>query len=117
MRSRVARRNRLGSSPRTLTSPAVGSRAPVIIRIVVVLPAPEGPTMPRIAPAGTSMSMSKTPAPSPKSRVAPRRTTSDRGDAAGFGADEATTGGCGGTPAGAGDGSLRGGLGGGPGDG
>src|SRR4051794_12106044 len=76
MRSRVGRRNRLGSSPRTCTSPPDGSSAPVIMRIVVVLPAPDGPTIPRIVPAGTVRSTSNTPTPSPKSRVAPRSTTS-----------------------------------------
>src|SRR5690349_10364624 len=45
------------------------------MRMVVVLPAPEGPTIPRIVPDGTARSRSNTPTPSPKSRVAPRRTT------------------------------------------
>src|SRR5215203_1153284 len=70
------RRKRRGSSPSTSTSPSSGSRAPVIIRIVVVLPAPDGPTMPRIVPAGTERSIPNTPAPSPKSRVAWLSTTS-----------------------------------------
>src|SRR5690349_12526221 len=45
------------------------------MRMVVVLPAPEGPTIPRIVPDGTARSRSNTPTPSPKSRVAPRSTT------------------------------------------
>jgi hypothetical protein len=39
--------------PASVTRPAVGGRKPVIIRIVVVFPAPFGPRKPRISPSAT----------------------------------------------------------------
>src|SRR5689334_1639129 len=41
------------SNPPTLTFPPVGGMKPVIIRIVVDLPAPFGPRKPRISPRST----------------------------------------------------------------
>ena len=41
------------SKPATLAVPEVGGKTPVIIRMVVVLPAPFGPRNPRISPFST----------------------------------------------------------------
>ncbi|MGA8642104.1 MAG: hypothetical protein WB650_09385 [Candidatus Binatus sp.] len=38
----------------TLAVPASGASTPARMRIVVVLPAPSGPTMPKISPGATS---------------------------------------------------------------
>src|SRR5690349_2407136 len=58
--------------------PALRSRSPHTIRIVVVLPAPFGPSNPYVSPACTSKATSDTATRSPKRRVSPshRRTTS-----------------------------------------
>jgi hypothetical protein len=48
------------SKPATRRTPALGFRIPAIARSVVVLPAPLGPTKPRIAPAGTAKERSST---------------------------------------------------------
>ena len=45
--------SRARSMPATRTLPAVAERNPVIIRIVVVLPAPLGPRKPSTSPSGT----------------------------------------------------------------
>ena len=47
-------------SPPTITAPLVGRRMPAIIRIVVVFPAPLGPSKPNSSPRGTSRSMPST---------------------------------------------------------
>src|SRR5574341_1032132 len=52
MRWRTASGSRVISTPRTLTDPAVGCITPVRSRMVVVLPAPSGPTRPKISPGG-----------------------------------------------------------------
>src|SRR6266850_353137 len=41
------------SKPATFTEPEVGGRTPVMIRMVVVFPAPFGPRKPRISPLST----------------------------------------------------------------
>ena len=64
--SRVRRLKRRGFSPRTTTIPVSGWIAPVIIRMVVVLPAPLGPITPTIAPSGTANDTSLTATTSPK---------------------------------------------------
>ena len=51
--------------PARLTRPAVGGRKPVIMRIVVVLPAPLGPSMPTIWPDPTENETSSTAVKSP----------------------------------------------------
>ena len=42
------------SKPATFTLPLLGGKTPVIIRMVVVLPAPLGPRKPTISPRATS---------------------------------------------------------------
>ena len=44
----------VSGSPKTVPAPAVGLTNPKSIRMVVVLPAPFGPTKPQIVPRGTS---------------------------------------------------------------
>ncbi len=41
------------SKPATFTEPLVGGRTPVMVRMVVVLPAPLGPRKPTISPFST----------------------------------------------------------------
>src|SRR5579863_2627361 len=53
------------SWPQTIAVPAVGARNPVIIFIVVDLPAPLGPRKPRTSPAGTVNETSSTAASGP----------------------------------------------------
>jgi hypothetical protein len=48
------------SSPPTWIVPLVGWRIPAIMRIVVVLPAPFGPSSPNSSPRGTSSEMPST---------------------------------------------------------
>ena len=58
---------------------SVGCRAPVIIRIVVVLPEPDGPMTPRIVPCLTTRSMSRTTVRSSNARETPRTNTTSSG--------------------------------------
>ncbi len=51
--------------PHTRTEPAVGDRKPVIIFIVVDLPAPFGPRKPSTCPASTLNEMSSTAVKAP----------------------------------------------------
>ncbi len=51
MSRRASRGDSNRSLPATVTVPLVGGRNPVIMRIVVVLPAPLGPSMPTISPS------------------------------------------------------------------
>src|SRR5215210_6712434 len=62
--------------PSMSISPAVGSSKPAIIRSVVVLPQPDGPSRARNSPGCTSRSMSSTATRSPKRFVTPRSATS-----------------------------------------
>jgi hypothetical protein len=48
------------SIPATVMLPLVGRRIPAIIRIVVVLPAPFGPSRPNSSPRGTCRVMAST---------------------------------------------------------
>src|SRR5215831_12294299 len=48
------------------TRPLLGTRMPIIIRIVVVLPAPLGPRNPNTSPRSTDRSRSRTAVTSPK---------------------------------------------------
>ncbi len=48
------------STPPTWTDPLVGWRIPAIIRIVVVLPAPLGPSSPNSSPRDTSREIPST---------------------------------------------------------
>ena len=57
--------SRTGSWPSTLTLPAVTSVRPSIIRMVVVLPAPFGPSRPKISPRPTVNEMPSTAATLP----------------------------------------------------
>src|SRR5215212_6090423 len=75
IRSRSEREKRFGARPRTEISPELGARAPVSIRIVVVLPAPDGPITPRIAPRGTVRLMPRTTGRSSNIRETSRITT------------------------------------------
>ena len=67
--SRPAGAPRAGDSkrslPSTVTRPPVGGRKPVIMRMVVVLPAPFGPSIPRISPSRTEKEMPSTAVKSP----------------------------------------------------
>src|SRR5271169_3502086 len=54
------------SWPQTIAVPAVGARKPVIIFIVVDLPAPFGPRKPSTSPRGTVKEMSSTAFSGPK---------------------------------------------------
>src|SRR6185295_2430111 len=64
------------SKPATVASPEVGSSSPQSMRIVVVLPEPFGPRMPKISPASISNDASSTAFTAPKCFVSPcRRTT------------------------------------------
>src|SRR3954453_4829371 len=60
------------STPRTIARPPSGSRSPSRISTVVVLPAPFGPSSPKISPLATSKSMPATAWPSPYRLVRPR---------------------------------------------
>src|SRR6185369_5237377 len=51
--SRCAARLKVTSSPPSRISPAVGSSSPAIMRKVVVLPQPDGPSMTKKAPSAT----------------------------------------------------------------
>src|SRR5262245_15784048 len=70
--SRLAARGCCSTSfPHTLTLPAVGERKPVIIFIVVDLPAPLGPRKPRTSPLSTRKDTSSTAVNGPKRLVSP----------------------------------------------
>src|SRR5208337_4463288 len=63
------------SNPYTLAAPALGGSIVVSIFIVVVLPAPFGPSRPKIEPAATLKDSSLTAVNDPKRRVKPRVST------------------------------------------
>ena len=65
------RRSRSPSRPRTSTSPSSGASSPATTRMNVVLPAPFGPTSPRISPVRTSRSKPSSAWTSPKLRASP----------------------------------------------
>src|SRR3954466_5422873 len=60
------------SSPRRRMSPASGSSNPATMRIVVVLPQPDGPSSVRNSPSRMSIVRSSTAVTSPKRFVTPR---------------------------------------------
>src|ERR1039458_364165 len=62
---------RAASKPATRALPSVGSSSPQSRRSVVVLPAPSGPTRPKISPWATDKSRWSTAVSSPKRRVRP----------------------------------------------
>ena len=62
-----------GSRPKRRTSPEVGRRRPVAIRIVVVFPAPFGPRNPWTSPRRTSRSRRSRTSRRPKRRETERR--------------------------------------------
>src|SRR5689334_16619895 len=64
--SRSAARFRVTSSPPSWISPPVGSSSPAIIRRVVVLPQPEGPSMTKNSPSSTVKVEPLTATKSPK---------------------------------------------------
>ena len=79
-RSRGARLGRAGRPPipSIEATPPVGLARPVMSRSVVVLPAPFGPSNPKIDPAGTSRSRrstARTPEAPPNRFVSPRQAT------------------------------------------
>jgi hypothetical protein len=65
MRALIARASRTTSEPSTVALPASGSRRPSSISIVVVLPAPFGPSMPKTSPLSTLKLMPSTATRSP----------------------------------------------------
>ena len=68
------------SSPPTMTVPALGSVKPAIIRSVVVLPHPEGPSREKNSPLAMSRSRLSTTVSLPNCLVRPRSDTA--GDSA-----------------------------------
>src|SRR6188508_1991606 len=72
MRGLIASASCETSTPRTDTSPPSGWRSPSRISTVVVLPAPLGPSRPKISPLATSKSMPSTAWTSPYRFVRPR---------------------------------------------
>src|SRR5436309_15137887 len=60
---------RVSGTPSIVTEPDVGSINPASIRIVVVLPAPFGPSSATISPRATSNVMASTTRRAPKRRV------------------------------------------------
>src|SRR5262245_53553941 len=60
------------SSPRSWMSPSSGSSNPATMRIVVVLPQPDGPSSVRNSPSRMSIDRSSTATTSPKVFVTPR---------------------------------------------
>src|SRR5690606_23611084 len=67
--------------PSTSTAPASGSISPSRISIVVVLPAPFGPSRPNRSPVCTSRSRPATATPSPYRLRSPRQRTASWADA------------------------------------
>src|SRR5574338_1362666 len=67
--SLTASASRTTCLPMTQASPPVGSMTPVKSRIVVVLPAPSGPTRPKISPTATVKFTSSTARTAPNERV------------------------------------------------
>ncbi len=63
------------SSPPTRIVPEVGSLKPAIIRRVVVLPQPDGPSSEKNSPLAISMSRPSTTVSAPKTLVRPRNET------------------------------------------
>ena len=72
MRGSTACRWRAMSTPRISTVPAVGSKSPSSIEMVVVLPAPLPPRRPVTLPRGTVKSMASTAVTSPPPGVGKR---------------------------------------------
>src|SRR4051794_18037636 len=71
------------SMPPTSTCPAVGRRYPVMTRMVVVLPAPFGPSRPSTSPSATSKVTSEIASVRPKRRLTPTSWTPAVGPASG----------------------------------
>ena len=63
------------SRPNTSTMPGPAGSSVVISRIVVVLPAPFGPSSPKISPSSTSRSIPSTATAPPNACRSPRQTT------------------------------------------
>src|SRR4051794_7512537 len=63
------------STPRTIAWPPSGARSPSRISTVVVLPAPFGPSRPKISPAATWKSIPSTATMSPYRLISPRTST------------------------------------------
>src|SRR6185312_594100 len=64
------------SVPSSRILPSVGCSKPAIIRSVVVLPQPDGPSIEKNSPLGMSTSIPSTAATSPKRLTSPTRETS-----------------------------------------
>ena len=71
------------SSPPTRTVPEVGSLKPAIIRSVVVLPHPDGPSREKNSPLTMSRSSPSTTVVPPKTLVRPRSETDGVGSVVG----------------------------------
>src|SRR3989475_4189422 len=76
---------RVSCTPSMATVPLVGAMSPASIRIVVVLPAPLGPSSATISDRSTSKLTSSTTAREPKRRVRPRAVITSAGRAGGAG--------------------------------
>src|ERR1700722_13474611 len=74
----TAAASRTTSWPATRAAPRSGIDSVVRMRIAVVLPAPFGPSMPRIAPAGTSRSSPSSASVVPNRFVRPCGSTRER---------------------------------------
>src|SRR5438128_987008 len=75
MRARAATGSAATSTPPTRTRPVEGRRYPVITRMVVVLPAPLGPSSPSTSPAPMSKLTSVMASTRPKRRLTPWTST------------------------------------------
>src|SRR5882762_8791224 len=75
IRDFTASGSRTTSTPATRAVPEVGSKSPQRIRMVVVLPEPFGPRMPKISPGKISKETSSTATIRPKRRVIERTST------------------------------------------
>src|SRR6185369_11153096 len=71
MRSLIRSASRAMSYPTTVPRPLVGSRIPHSMRMVVDLPAPFGPSTPKISPRRTRSETSRTAHRLPKRRESP----------------------------------------------
>ena len=72
MARRTSRRSLSTEWPATHASPAVGRKSVARMRIVVVFPAPFGPTKPKTAPSSTVRASSSTAVNLPYCLVSPR---------------------------------------------
>src|SRR5437660_8334721 len=77
---RVCGGSRMTSRPAIRMAPPLASRKPAIMRSVVVLPQPEGPSSTTNSPSATSSDRSSTASVSPKRLVTPERLSAATSD-------------------------------------